>query len=159
MKDIKYQQDTLAALRQYLSLARTSAPKTAFEVATAGLPAALRREYIALSDAVADARMSASASPPAAARPSSPRSASPLPARSFSTRTSLSLLWLVPTKTIRDQTIKALQTPGNMHHDALEDRFKGRFRVLAVTDFDQLRPHDLGARTTSSVGTLATRPR
>ena len=55
MKDIKYQQETLTALRQYLSLARTSAPKAAFEAATAGLPAALRREYIALSDAVADA--------------------------------------------------------------------------------------------------------
>ena len=38
MKTLKYQQDTLASLRQYLSLARSTAPKVAFDAATAGPP-------------------------------------------------------------------------------------------------------------------------
>lgn len=156
MKDIKYQQDTLAALRQYLSVARSSAPKAAFEAATEGLPAALRRDYIALSDAVADAPYVCLRLPTGGGKTLLAALSISIAGKEFLDQDSPLVLWLVPTKTIRDQTIKALQTPGNIHHDALEDRFKGRFRVLAVADFDQLRPHDLGARANIIVSTLAT---
>ena len=156
MKTIKYQQDTLAALSQYLSLARTSEPKAAFKAATSTLPEALRREYICLSDAMADAPYVCLRLPTGGGKTLLAALSIPIAGKEFLDQDFPLVLWLVPTKTIRDQTIKALQTPGNMHHDALESAFNGRFRVLAVTDFDQLRPHDLGARTNIIVSTLAT---
>lgn len=156
MKTIKYQQDTLAALRQYLALARTSAPKDAFRAATATLPEALRRDYIPLSDSTADAPYICLRLPTGGGKTLLAALSIPIAGKEFLDQDYPLVLWLVPTKTIRDQTIKALQTPGNMHHDALEAHFKGRFRVLAVTDFDQLRPHDLGNRANIIVSTLAT---
>ena len=156
MKTIKYQQDTLATLRQYLSLARVSAPNTAFAEATSTLPAALRRDYMPLADAIADAPYVCLRLPTGGGKTLLAALSIPIVGKEFLDQDFPLVLWLVPTKTIRDQTIKALQTPGNMHHDALEDQFKGRFRVLSVTDFDQLRPHDLGARTNIIVSTIAT---
>lgn len=156
MKPIKYQQDTLAALRQYLALARTSPPKDAFKAATAALPEALRRDYIALSDSTADAPYICLRLPTGGGKTLLAALSIPIAGKEFLDQDYPLVLWLVPTKTIREQTIKALQTPGNMHHDALEAHFKGRFRVLAVTDFDQLRPHDLGNRANIVVSTLAT---
>jgi type III restriction enzyme len=156
MKDIKYQQDTLTALRQYLSLARTSAPKAAFEAATEDLSAALRREYIALSDAVADAPYVCLRLPTGGGKTLLAALSIPIAGKEFLDQDFPLVLWLVPTNTIRAQTIQALRTPGNIHHEALETHFKGRFRVLDVTEFDQLRPHDLGNHANIVVSTLAT---
>lgn len=50
MKTLQYQQDTLANLRAYLALARTTTAAEAFKTATAGLPPALRRAYVPLAD-------------------------------------------------------------------------------------------------------------
>jgi type III restriction enzyme len=156
MKTIQYQQDTLAALRQYLSMARTSTPKAAFNAATASLPDALRREYMVLSDAAADAPYICLRLPTGGGKTLLAALSIPIAGKEFLDQDYPLVLWLVPTKTIRDQTIKALQTPGNMHYEALDAHFKGRFRVLSVADFDQLRPHDLGARANIVVSTLAT---
>ncbi len=145
MKTLTYQQDTLVALWQFLSLARGSAPKAAFDAATSALPPALRRDCMTLTDSIADAPYVCLRLPTGGGKTLLAALSISIAGKEFLDQDFPLVLWLVPTKTIRDQTIKALQTPGNMHHDALEDRFKGRFRVLAVTDFDQLRPHDLGA--------------
>ena len=156
MKTLKYQQDTLAALRQFLSLARGSAPKAAFDAATSALPPALRRDYMTLADSIADAPYVCLRLPTGGGKTLLAALSIPIAGKEFLDQDFPFVLWLVPTNTIRAQTIQALRTPGNIHNDALEAHFKGRFRVLNVTEFDQLRPHDLGNRANIVVGTLAT---
>ena len=55
------------------------------------------------------------------------------------------VLWLVPTTTIRKQTIEALKNPLHPYRAALDEAFAGRVRVLDIGDFTQLTPHDIAA--------------
>ena len=67
------------------------------------------------------------------------------------------VLWLTPTNTIREQTLKTLRTPGHPNRVALEEEHGDNLLVMDIADFaDQLRPHDLATRTCIIVGTLAT---
>jgi type III restriction enzyme len=66
-------------------------------------------------------------------------------------------LWLVPSNTIRNQTIEALQKPGHPYRRALEQHFAAdRLTVIDIEDCDQLRPDDFEGRTIVIVGTLQT---
>lgn len=66
-------------------------------------------------------------------------------------------LWLVPTNTIRAQTLSALKQPGHPYRDALERYFPvDRLMVLDIADCDQLRPQDFGGRAIVIVGTIQT---
>jgi type III restriction enzyme len=66
------------------------------------------------------------------------------------------VLWLTPTNTIREQTLKTLETPGHPNRAALEAAHGSNLLVKDITDFTELRPHDLATRTCIVVGTLAT---
>jgi type III restriction enzyme len=66
------------------------------------------------------------------------------------------VLWLVPSNTIRQQTIETLKTVGHPNHDALYSAFDGCFSVMDITDFTQIRPHDLSSRALIIVGTVQT---
>lgn len=66
-------------------------------------------------------------------------------------------LWLVPTNTIRQQTLNALRQPGHPYREALEAHFGvDGLRVLDITECEQLRPQDFGGKTIIVVGTLQT---
>ncbi|MBK6906676.1 MAG: DEAD/DEAH box helicase family protein [Rhodocyclaceae bacterium] len=66
-------------------------------------------------------------------------------------------LWLVPTNTIRQQTLNALRQPGHPYREALEEHFGvDGLRVLDITDCEQLRPQDFGGKAIVVVGTLQT---
>lgn len=66
-------------------------------------------------------------------------------------------LWLVPTNTIRRQTLDALRQPGHPYREALEQHFGvGGLRVIDITECEQLRPQDFGGRAIVVVGTLQT---
>lgn len=66
-------------------------------------------------------------------------------------------LWLVPSNTIRSQTLEALQKPGHPYRQALEQHFSAdRLIVIDVEDCDQLRPDDFEGSATVIVGTLQT---
>ncbi len=66
-------------------------------------------------------------------------------------------LWLVPSNTIRTQTLEALQKPGHPYRAALEEYFPtDRLRVIDIEDCDQLRPEDFETRAVVVVGTLQT---
>lgn len=66
-------------------------------------------------------------------------------------------LWLVPTNTIRQQTLNALRQPGHPYREALEAHFGvDGLRVLDITECEQLRPQDFGGKTLVVVGTLQT---
>ena len=55
------------------------------------------------------------------------------------------VLWLVPSNTIRVQTLKALMNPSHAYRMVLDDRFGGRVRVYDIVDFATITPQD--ART------------
>jgi type III restriction enzyme len=66
------------------------------------------------------------------------------------------VLWLVPSNTIRQQTLETLKTPGNPNYEALRSAFDGNFMVLDITDFTMIRPHDLASKAVIVVGTVQT---
>ena len=66
------------------------------------------------------------------------------------------VLWLVPTNTIRHQTLETLKKPGNPNYEALRTAFDGHFRVLDIADFTLITPADLLTRACVIVGTMQT---
>ena len=66
------------------------------------------------------------------------------------------VLWLVPSNTIRQQTLETLKTAGNPNYEALSAAFDGKFMVVDITDFTQIRPHDLAGKAVIVVGTVQT---
>jgi type III restriction enzyme len=66
------------------------------------------------------------------------------------------VLWLVPTNTIRRQTVDALKNPRHAYRKVLDEAFDGRVRVFDIGDFTQLAPHDLRANLCVVVGTIQT---
>ena len=66
------------------------------------------------------------------------------------------VLWLVPTNTIREQTLEALKKVGHPYRQALENEFGlDRLRVFDVGEVTQIRRQDIGRKTLIIVGTLA----
>lgn len=66
------------------------------------------------------------------------------------------VLWLVPTNTIRLQTVEALKNTRHAYRQALDEKFGGRIRVFDIADFTMLRPQDLRDQTCIVVGTIQT---
>lgn len=66
------------------------------------------------------------------------------------------VLWLVPTNTIRFQTLETLKKPGHSNYETLRAAFDGRFRVLDISDFTQITPADVQTRACVIVGTMQT---
>ena len=62
------------------------------------------------------------------------------------------VLWLVPTNTIRAQTLETLKKPGNPNYETLRAAFDGRFRVFDIADFVQITPADLQTHACVIVG-------
>ena len=66
------------------------------------------------------------------------------------------VLWLVPTNTIRTQTLEALKKPHHPYREAIDNAFDGRVSVFDIAEIETIRPQDLTERTCVIVGTLAT---
>ena len=66
------------------------------------------------------------------------------------------VLWLVPTTTIRRQTVDALKNPQHPYRQALDEAFAGRVRVYDIGNFAQITPQDLKANCCIIVGTIQT---
>ncbi|MBS0557276.1 MAG: DEAD/DEAH box helicase family protein [Proteobacteria bacterium] len=62
-------------------------------------------------------------------------------------------LWLVPTEAIREQTLRALKTHGNLLHDSLSERL-GLFNVLTVDEALGIQPGALDSANTILVATM-----
>ncbi len=66
-------------------------------------------------------------------------------------------LWLVPSNTIRKQTLDALKSPGHPYREALLAYYPAdRLSVIDIADCDQLRAQDFGGRAIVVVGTIQT---
>jgi type III restriction enzyme len=64
-------------------------------------------------------------------------------------------LWLVPTNTIKSQTLETLQNPNHANYKVLENAFNGKFRVFDIADFRQIRPQDISDSTCIVISTFA----
>jgi len=64
-------------------------------------------------------------------------------------------LWLVPSNTIRLQTVEALKTPDHPYRQKLDLAFNHQVLVLDVDEVTQIRPQDIGNKTIVVVSTLA----
>ena len=66
------------------------------------------------------------------------------------------VLWLVPSNTIRQQTVEALKNPRHPYRKQMDEAFEGRVRVFDIGDFTQIRPQDVRDNLTVIVGTIQT---
>jgi len=64
-------------------------------------------------------------------------------------------LWLVPTNTIKLQTLETLKNPDHANRRVLDDCFDGKFRVFDIADFRQIRPQDIIGSACVVVSTFA----
>lgn len=64
-------------------------------------------------------------------------------------------LWLVPSNTIRQQTVEALKKPGHPYREKLDFAFNHQVLVLDIDEVTQIRPQDIGQKAIVVVSTLA----
>jgi len=64
-------------------------------------------------------------------------------------------LWLVPSDTIRTQTLETLRNPNHLNSRALQDKFGSAFRTFDISEFVNIRPHDLEQYACIVVSTFA----
>ena len=68
----------------------------------------------------------------------------PLLARAWCNVDAPVAVWLVPSDAIRQQTLKALQTPGHAYRAALTDAYGEGLQVCTLDDVAQIAPPDWG---------------
>lgn len=64
------------------------------------------------------------------------------------------VLWLVPSKTIKAQTVEALNNRQHAYRLALDDAFNREVTVIDAEQFTQLKPQDWGNKTIVVVSTI-----
>jgi len=64
-------------------------------------------------------------------------------------------LWLVPSDTIRTQTLETLKNPRHLNYRALYMAYGGAFRVFDISQFANIRPYDLEQNACIVVSTFA----
>ncbi len=143
-----YQQTSLAILRRYLETARVKGAQVAFTDVAAKpykpLPILPETPYICLRVPTGGGKTLLAAH------------SAVIAAETYLEREYPLILWLVPTNTIRNQTLETLNKPGHPNREALLDAFHGRVNVLDIADFTQIRPQDLRDKACVFVGTFAT---
>ena len=150
-----YQEETLRVLEAYLSAARITGAKAAFEKVATENPGVIFRPYQALSDKVLDVPYVCLRLPTGGGKTLLATYAIQKAAQNFMDTDCPLVLWVVPTSTIKEQTRDALRTPGHPYREALETLFENRFRVLDISEFTQIRPQDLKSKTNIILATFA----
>ena len=155
-----YQSETLATLRRYLEEARVAGPKNAYATVTGAAEQARRlgryrgaytpldglpgTPYVCLRLPTGGGKTLLAAHSISVARDAWVEKDYPL------------VLWLVPSNTIRLQTVEALKNPRHPYRQTLDAQFEGRVRVFDIADFTTIRPHDIRDNACIVVGTIQT---
>lgn len=66
------------------------------------------------------------------------------------------VLWLVPTNTIRAQTLEALKQSDHPYREAINVAFDGQVSIFDIAEVTRIRPKDIESRVCVVVGTLQT---
>ena len=153
-----YQRETLDTLRRFLRDARVRGPKAAYEAITSEPDQAKRLRgyggsytprqgdeelpYVCLRLPTGGGKTILAAHSIAAA------------AEEYIGQEFPMVLWLVPSTTIRKQTVEALQNPRHPYRKSLSEHFGEPVRVFDMSDFLRLRPQDIGRHLCVFVGTI-----
>jgi type III restriction enzyme len=160
MKLKRYQEETLATLARFFRDARISGPKASYEAITRepDHKARLGRyagEYRSL-EAVPNAPYVCMRLPTGGGKTLLAAHAVAVARDTWIERDYPLVLWLVPTNTIRLQTVDALKNARHAYRQALDEKFGGRVRVFDIADFAMIRPQDLRDQACIVVGTIQT---
>ena len=134
-----YQQETLATLTKFFAEAKIIGIEAAFEknrVAPSYSP-----EYFALKT-LEDAPYICLRLPTGGGKTLLGACSIQIAAENFLEREYPFVLWLVPTDTIRQQTLKLLREPRSFYRQVLDAAFDS-VKIFDVTEFRDLRPQDL----------------
>ena len=150
----KYQTATLDVLRYYLETARIVGAKPAFEnLDKVGVPEP--RAYRPL-EGLETVPYVCLRLPTGGGKTLLSAHTAKIAADAYLEREFPIVLWLVPTNTIRTQTLETLQKPENPNYETFRAAFDGRFRVFDIADFVQITPADLQTHACIVVGTMQT---
>lgn len=160
MKLKPYQADTLAVLRRFLQEARIAGPKNAYEAITREPEQAkrlgrYRGDYTAL-EALPGAPYVCLRLPTGGGKTILGAHAIGIARDAWIEKDYPVVLWLVPSNTIRLQTVEALKNTRHPYRQALDEVFEGRVRVFDIADFIMIRPHDIRDNACVVVGTIQT---
>ena len=156
----QYQADTLSVLRRFFEEARVAGPKNAYESITGEPEQAVRLRgfagaYAPLKE-LPDVPYVCLRLPTGGGKTILAAHAVSLVRDTWIEKDHPLILWLVPTKTIRQQTVEALKNTRHAYRQVLDDAFDGRVRVFDIADFVHMRPHDLREYCCIVVGTIQT---
>lgn len=150
-----YQERTLATLADYLTQARLQGAASAYQQSDkSGVKG--DSKYLALPDPLAEVPYVCLRLPTGGGKTLLAAHTVQLASEHYLERDVPVVLWLVPSNTIRTQTLETLVTVGHPNREALHAAFDGQVLVMDITEFTQLRPHDMATKAVVVVGTVQT---
>lgn len=154
----QYQTDTLAILRRFLEEARVAGPKSAYDRVTSEPEQAkrlgrYRTDYRAL-EALSGSPYVCLRLPTGGGKTILAAHAIGVARDAWIEKDYPLVLWLVPSNTIRLQTVEALKNTRHPYRQALDEVFEGRVRVFGIGDFTTIRPHDIRDNACIVIGTI-----
>lgn len=156
----QYQTDTLAVLRRFFEEARVAGPKNAYgSVTSAPIQAKrlgrYRTDYTVL-EGMTGAPYVCLRLPTGGGKTILAAHAIGVARDAWIEKDYPVVLWLVPSNTIRLQTVEALKNMRHPYRQALDAVFEGRVRVFDIAEFTTIRPHDIRDNACVVVGTIQT---
>ncbi|QJT09416.1 DEAD/DEAH box helicase [Oceanidesulfovibrio marinus] len=152
-----YQHEALKALETYLENARLSGdPKKAFEEFIAAHPTDTGQQSYLIRRGMDGVPYVCLRLPTGGGKTVLASHSIEVAARAYLEQEYPVVLWLVPTNTIREQTIEALKQNDHPYREAIDNAFDGRVSVFDIDEVTQIRPKDLEDKVSVIVGTLQT---
>ncbi len=160
MKLKQYQADTLSVLRRFLEEARMVGPGNAYTTITSEPEQAARlghygKIYTPL-DALPNVPYVCLRLPTGGGKTILGTHAIAIARDAWIEKDYPMVVWLVPSNTIRRQTVEALRNTRHPYRQVLDEAFAGRVRVFDIKDFTQIRPQDIRDSCCVVVGTIQT---
>jgi len=149
-----YQEETIRNLTDYLEASRFDGPRAAFDAMPRNVPAPWRKPYKPLADPE-DAPYVCLRLPTGGGKTFLAAQCAKIGAKFLGREHNPLVLWLVPTETIRRQTLETLNNPAHPNRETLNADFDGRLRILDIADFTQLTPQDLRDKACIVIATFA----
>lgn len=156
----QYQADSLAILRRFFEQTRVSGPSAAYDLITsepdqARLLGRFAGKYVPLHQQTATPYVCLRV-PTGGGKTVLAASAISVLRDSWLEKDYPMVLWLVPSNTIRMQTVDALRNNSHSYRQVLDHAFDGRVRVFDISRFEEIGPTDIRDNLCVVVGTIQT---